>query len=526
MLSAIFVQNVKFVPRIRPPTSPEIWLFQIFVVSLHSVIRNNGNMELKFTLKDAKEKQTLLYAVCYYQSKRIKVSTGLKVFSETWNAKMQRCEVSNKFTERVNRASRKTNRLLDSIIGEWKKVVDGLDSIVANWKVRNEKINALIDKLPIKKNGTMSQMQSADMTKEQENVKSATVRIQPKSATQENLIKEKVAAVIHKVIKADEKEEEKKQITPLEFFDKYVEEMTHKVDQRTGRYIGERTQIHYRTVLKRIKAFMAEKYIKDDFSVFDERFARLFTDWAYTSKNYRQNTIPATFSVLKVWLNAAKAEKLFDGEDYKKYPSKGADVDNIYLTKDEIERIYRLDIPMLIAKGEIDAKSQIEKTRDLFVIGCWTGLRRSDINRLDKALFDIAKEEITIITEKTGEKVAIPMHPFIKELYEKYDGNFPKLTDKANTNRHLQEIGRHARIDDEIMVKENRGGKIISHIYKKYEMIKMHTARRSFATNLYLDGAPTISIMKLTGHTTEMNFLKYIKITKEENAEMMRKFFK
>lgn len=437
-------------------------------------------MELKFTLKDTKEKQTLLYAVCYHESKRIKVSTGLKVVSETWNAKMQRCEISSRFTERVNRASRKVNKLLDAIIEKWK------------WATEQ---------------GNMLWRES-------------------KRFTREEVIKGDLAHIISQVMKADEKEEAKKQITPLDYFDKYVEEMIHKVDQRTGRYIGERTQVHHRTVLARIKAFMAEKHIKDDFSVFDERFARLFTDWAYTSKNYRQNTIPATFSVLKVWLNAAKADKLFDGEDYKKYPSKGADVDNIYLTKEEIERIYRLDIPTLIAKGEIDAKSQMEKTRDLFVIGCWTGLRRSDINRLDKALFDIAKEEITIITEKTGEKVAIPMHPFIKELYEKYDGKFPKLTDKANTNRHLQEIGRHARIDDEIMVKENRGGKIISHIYKKYEMIKMHTARRSFATNLYLDGAPTISIMKLTGHTTEMNFLKYIKITKEENAEMMRKFFK
>ena len=437
-------------------------------------------MELKFTLKDTKEKQTLLYAVCYHESKRIKVSTGLKVVSETWNAKMQRCEISSRFTERVNRASRKVNKLLDAIIEKWK------------WATEQ---------------GNMLWRES-------------------KRFTREEVIKGDLAHIISQVMKADEKEEAKKQITPLDYFNKYVEEMIHKVDQRTGRYIGERTQVHHRTVLARIKAFMAEKHIKDDFSVFDERFARLFTDWAYTSKNYRQNTIPATFSVLKVWLNAAKADKLFDGEDYKKYPSKGADVDNIYLTKEEIERIYRLDIPTLIAKGEIDAKSQMEKTRDLFVIGCWTGLRRSDINRLDKALFDIAKEEITIITEKTGEKVAIPMHPFIKELYEKYDGKFPKLTDKANTNRHLQEIGRHARIDDEIMVKENRGGKIISHIYKKYEMIKMHTARRSFATNLYLDGAPTISIMKLTGHTTEMNFLKYIKITKEENAEMMRKFFK
>lgn len=481
-------------------------------------------MELKFTLKDTKEKQTLLYAVCYHESKRIKVSTGLKVVSETWNTKMQRCEISSRFTERINRASRKINRLLDSIIVEWKIVVDELDSFIADWKKKNDRLDALLRTLKPTKESF--RMQYADAIKEQENEKSVTIRVQSKSNTQENLIKEKVAAVIRKVIKADEKDEEKKRITPLQYFDKYVEEMIHIIDPHTGRYISERTQIHHRTVLKRIKAFMQEKYIKDDFSVFDEQFARRFTDWAYTSRNYRQNTIPATFSVLKVWLNAAKAAKLFDGEEYKKYPSKGADVDNIYLTKDEIERMYRLDIPSLIAKGEIDAKSSIEKTRDLFIIGCWTGLRRSDINKLDEALFDMEKEEITIVTEKTGEKVQIPMHPFIKELYEKYDGNFPKLTDKANTNRHLQEIGRHAQIDEDIMVKENRGGKIISHVYKKYQMIKMHTARRSFATNLYLDGAPTISIMKLTGHTTEMNFLKYIKITKEENAEMMRKFFK
>lgn len=476
----IFVRNVKFVPRIRPPTSPEIWPFQNKFVPLHLEIKNIGYMELKFTLKDAKEKQTLLYAVCYHDSKRIKVSTGLKVVSETWSAKMQRCEISSRFTERVNRASRKVNKLLDEILEKWKRTTEEGNTL---WR-------------------------------------------QSKLHTREEKIKCDLAYIVSRVMKAEEEEEEKKQITPLQYFDKYVEEMCHKVDPRTGRYIGERTQVHHRTVLKRIKAFMEEKHIKDDFSVFDEQFARRFTDWAYTSKNYRQNTIPTTFSVLKVWLNAAKAERLFDGEEYKKYVSKGADVDNIYLTKDEIERMYRLDIPSLIAKGEIDAKSTIEKTRDLFVIGCWTGLRRSDINRLEKALFDIEKGEITIITEKTGEKVQIPMHPFIKELYEKYDGKFPKLTDKANTNRHLQEIGRHAKIDENIMVKENRGGKIISHVYKKYQMIKMHTARRSFATNLYLDGAPTISIMKLTGHTTEMNFLKYIKITKEENAEMMRKFFK
>lgn len=434
-------------------------------------------MKLKYNLKD-KEAQSLLYACCYFQKKRIKVSTGLKVFTETWNVNMQRCEISNKFTDRMNRAGRKVNIFLDEVDTEWKHYIELND--------------------PRQKYGYYSTPE---------------------------FVKYTIGLIVERLHKKGIEQQEKANITPLSYFAKYVDNMTHKVDPRTGRYISERTQTHHRTVLKRIMSFMEEKHIRNDFSVFDERFAQLFTDWAYTSKNYRQNTIPATFSVLKVWLNAAKAEKLIERDDYKNYVSKSTDVDNIYLTKEEIERMYRLDIPSLISKGEIDAKSQIEITRDLFVIGCWTGLRRSDLNRLEKALFDIKKETITIITEKTSEKVSIPMHSFIKELYQKYDGRFPKLTDKTSTNKHLQEIGRHAKIDDDILVKENVGGKIVSHIFKKYQMIKMHTARRSFATNLYLDGAPMLSIMKLTGHTTEINFLKYIKISKEENAEMMRKFF-
>ena len=55
----------------------------------------------------------------------------------------------------------------------------------------------------------------------------------------------------------------------------------------------------------------------------------------------------------------------------------------------------------------------------------------------------------------------------------------------------------------------------------------MHTGRRSFATNMYKRRFPTIAIMKLTGHTTESNFLRYIKVTPEENAAMMAdEFFK
>ena len=55
--------------------------------------------------------------------------------------------------------------------------------------------------------------------------------------------------------------------------------------------------------------------------------------------------------------------------------------------------------------------------------------------------------------------------------------------------------------------------------------ITFHTSRRTFATNLYHKGMSTLAIMSMTGHTSEANFLKYIKIEKEEYAERNQEFF-
>ena len=100
------------------------------------------------------------------------------------------------------------------------------------------------------------------------------------------------------------------------------------------------------------------------------------------------------------------------------------------------------------------------------------------------------------------------------------------MPDKSKSIRHLRLLAKLAGIDEAVTIRENRGGQITTKTCPKYLLIMNHTARRSFATNLYLKGAQTISIMQMTGHTTESNFLKYIEVTKEENAEMMRTYFK
>lgn len=341
----------------------------------------------------------------------------------------------------------------------------------------------------------------------------------------EDDVREQVEDVVCEVTgvqKKVSKQVEKKNMTPLKFFKKYIDEK--KIDKHTGRYINERTKIHQRTVLLRLSKFFKGTKTPDDWAVFHSpKFDEKYTEWCYKTMKYKQNTVYATYGVLKSWLNAAKAEGYDVGEEYRNLKGKGVDVDAIYLTEDEITAIYKLDIPSLVSRGLVDAKSEMEISRDIFVVGCWTGLRRSDLRRLNDAIYDIEKKFITITAEKTKQRVVIPMHPYVLELYNKYNGVFPTMVYPSKAINHLKECARLAGIDSLVSITENRGGVVKSVKYQKYQLVGIHTARRSFATNMYKRGLPTISIMQLTGHTTETNFLKYIKITKEENAEMVAK---
>lgn len=85
-----------------------------------------------------------------------------------------------------------------------------------------------------------------------------------------------------------------------------------------------------------------------------------------------------------------------------------------------------------------------------------------------------------------------------------------------------------AGIDEMVSKTISQGSKKRTETFPKYDLITTHTARRSFATNAYLAGVPTIAILKITGHKTEQAFLKYIKVSQEENARFMMEhpFFK
>jgi integrase len=110
----------------------------------------------------------------------------------------------------------------------------------------------------------------------------------------------------------------------------------------------------------------------------------------------------------------------------------------------------------------------------------------------------------------------------IMEKYkDKYDNSLPPSISNQKMNGYLKEIGKKAGLLERINITKYRGAQRITETFYKYDLISTHTARRSFATNLYLSDFPAISIMKITGHRTEKAFMKYIKVTQEQNADKL-----
>jgi len=162
---------------------------------------------------------------------------------------------------------------------------------------------------------------------------------------------------------------------------------------------------------------------------------------------------------------------------------------------------------------------RLDKARDLFLLGCYTGLRFSDFIQITSS--NINNNILSIKTQKTGTFVRIPLNPNANHILNKYDGNAPKPITNQRLNDYLKEISEKAELNDQLITYKSQGKAIVKEKKYKYQLVCTHTARRSFATNCYKAGIPAKQIMLITGHTTESEFFKYIKIDSSENAEML-----
>lgn len=295
------------------------------------------------------------------------------------------------------------------------------------------------------------------------------------------------------ILLADGRGEKQKEVAELLSFYKYW--ATTSFDEHTAR---RQHWQHYKVLCE---------FLKDEdipFSAVDYSFYLRFKRFLDKKKGYKPNTTDTHLRDLKAVVNEAKNRGMHNSDGYLQIKRKSTPVDSVYLTIDEINKLYAY--PLAGIK---------QMARDLFVLGCHTAMRYSDYSRLK--LQHIHNGNIVNINKKTGVTVIVPAHPRVIEILRRWNGS-PNVS-QTMLNRLIKDICREMGCFDQLL--PIRGGK--TEYMQRFMLISTHTARRSGATNMYLSGIPAQSIMKITGHTTEASFLTYLKISKEENARLLAK---
>ena len=249
------------------------------------------------------------------------------------------------------------------------------------------------------------------------------------------------------------------------------------------------------------------------FDAIDLDFYSAYLDYV-TKQGYSLNTIGTHIKNIKVFMREEFERGLTKNVSFRSKLFRKLDEEsqNIYLSNAELQKLYNLDLR---------ENPRLDRVRDLFLVGCYTALRFSDLTGLKIENINKDKKIIKVRTQKTDETVVIPINSIINSIIEKYNGHLPTAISNEKMNAYLKELGEKAGLDEKIEVITTKGGIRVREVFRKYELITVHTARRSFASNAYLLQVPTISIMKITGHRTEKSFLKYIKISQEDNANKL-----
>ena len=241
--------------------------------------------------------------------------------------------------------------------------------------------------------------------------------------------------------------------------------------------------------------------------------------YMFNDRSFSLNYFGKVIKHIKLFMGEAKELGWHQNELYrsKAFIKVEEETDAVYLNIEQLEKIRTVDL-----KGH----DGLANARDLFLLGAWTGLRFQDYSVLaEKAR--VHGDFIHIETEKTGVFVAIPILPVAREILERYrqeDGTYlyPKPISNQKLNDYIKIVGKTAGLTQPVSISVPKGGERVQVTIPFYDAMGTHTARRSFATNMYKHyRLPTFTIMKITGHTTETNFFKYIKMTREENAQLI-----
>ncbi len=252
-------------------------------------------------------------------------------------------------------------------------------------------------------------------------------------------------------------------------------------------------------------------------SDFKQEHIDAFGDYMINDLEIAMNThSKAMMEVMQVIKYAVKLKKLPSSRlSELEFDTRREETDSIYLKETEVLELLQVK--------DFDEPIH-EMVRDIFVIGCFTGMRFSDYTTIDTAA--IQENRLSFIQQKTGGRVTLPIHPVVNTILNKYNYQLPEVPKNNTFNQILKQIGaKMPSLQVSFTRQVTYKRELQSIVKKKYEFLQTHTARRSFCSNEYLKGTDPLVIMAISGHKSHKSFMRYIKVSGDEFADKLEKIW-
>ncbi len=224
-------------------------------------------------------------------------------------------------------------------------------------------------------------------------------------------------------------------------------EHNHEQEKLIGNGVSKATYWISEYTVRLLKEFMQQKYKREDMYLreLNLNFIQSFHSFLRIDKGMCQNSSTKHLKLLKKIINLAVANSYISFNPFATYKVEREAVEIDFLDEEELRRIINFDTPL----------PRLEKARDMFLFGCFTGLSYIDVKTLTTAHFEkdqngriwIKKRRI-----KTGVLSRIPLLPMAKMILEKYKGSDKLLPiqDPADINKYLKDIAILCNINKRI----------------------------------------------------------------------------
>ena len=293
----------------------------------------------------------------------------------------------------------------------------------------------------------------------------------------------------------------------LGLFKRFISgEIKNKGNDRKEKTLG-----NYEATYKHLVLFQTTEQVKLNFNSITLEFFYKYIDFLRNVVQIQHNTIAKDIAVIKSVMGEAVDLGYTENFQFrhKKFSFSEIETDQIYLNEQELSLIYKAILP----------NQSLDRVRDLFIFGAWVGLRYSDYSDIkpENLIESDGDVFIKVRTKKTNSIAIIPCNPVVMEIFEKYKDNenrLPLTISNQKFNKKIKQVCEIAGLTET--------GRLPSQPEKRLcDIVSSHTCRRSFATNYYLQGFSVHDLMKITTHTTEKSFLKYIRVSHLDTAKKM-----